>query len=114
MSQANAIQHGGTHYKDQTIQPWDFIAQNNLGFLEGNVVKYVSRWKKKNGLEDLKKAQHYLEKLIELEQDRKQAQDESRIVHRIGFPGVTADDVKAATITAYPFLTGVVPRTKVV
>ena len=63
---ANAIQHGGTHYKSKAIQPWDYIASNNLGYFEGNIVKYVSRWKEKNGVEDLKKARHYLDKLLEL------------------------------------------------
>lgn len=63
---ANSLQVGGSHYKDKSIQPWDYIASNSLGYLEGNVVKYVSRWREKGGLEDLKKAQHYLTKLIEV------------------------------------------------
>ena len=63
---ANSLQVGGSHYKDKAIQPWDYIASNGLGYLEGNVVKYVSRWREKGGLEDLKKAQHYLTKLIEV------------------------------------------------
>jgi hypothetical protein len=63
---ANSLQVGGSHYKDKAIQPWDYIASNDLGYLEGNVVKYVSRWREKGGLEDLKKAQHYLTKLIEV------------------------------------------------
>jgi hypothetical protein len=63
---ANAQQVGGAHYAVKTIQPWDYIIANNLGYLEGNVVKYVSRWKDKGGIEDLKKAQHYLQKLIEV------------------------------------------------
>ena len=63
---ANNRQTGGSHYQTK-IQPWDFIISNNLGWCEGNIVKYVSRHKKKNGVEDLKKAQHYLEKLIEEE-----------------------------------------------
>lgn len=63
---ANDAQEGGSHYKDKTIQPWDYITMNNLGYLEGNIVKYVSRWKDKNGIEDLKKARHYLDKLIEI------------------------------------------------
>lgn len=63
---ANDIQHGGNHYKEKAIQVWDYIASNNLGYFEGNIVKYVSRWKEKNGVEDLKKAMHYLQKLIEL------------------------------------------------
>ena len=66
--EANATQVGGQHYKSKAIQPWDYIASNNLGYLEGNVVKYVSRWKDKGGVEDLKKAQHYLAKLIEVNQ----------------------------------------------
>lgn len=65
---ANSTQVGGQHYKSKAIQPWDYIASNNMGYLEGNVVKYVSRWKEKGGVEDLKKAQHYLAKLIEVNQ----------------------------------------------
>lgn len=64
---ANEIQVGGDHYKLKTIQPWDFIAANNLSFFEGNIVKYVTRWRDKAGVDDLRKAKHYLEKLIELE-----------------------------------------------
>ena len=64
---ANNIQHGGTHYKDKAVQPWDYIVGNNLGYLEGNVVKYVSRWRDKGGIQDLQKARHYLDKLIEVE-----------------------------------------------
>jgi hypothetical protein len=63
---ANEQQVGGAHYATKAIQPWDFIIANNLGYLEGNIVKYVSRWKDKGGVEDLKKAQHYLQKLIEV------------------------------------------------
>ena len=63
---ANDTQVGGDHYKGKAIQPWDYIIANNLGYLEGNVVKYVSRWKDKGGIADLHKAQHYLTKLIEV------------------------------------------------
>ena len=56
-------QIGGEHYKT-SIQPIEFILANNLGFCEGNVVKYVTRWKDKGGVQDLKKAIHYLEFLI--------------------------------------------------
>lgn len=63
---ANDIQVAGNHYKKQKIQPWDFIVANGLSFLEGNIVKYVCRHNSKGGLEDLKKAQHYLQKLIEV------------------------------------------------
>ena len=58
-------QIGGTHYRDKAIQPIEYILANDLGFCEGNIIKYVSRYKDKNGLEDLKKAKHYLEFLIE-------------------------------------------------
>lgn len=64
---ANDIQEGGSHYKTKAIQPWDYIVANNIGYLEGNVIKYVSRWKDKAGVGDLKKARHYLDKLIELQ-----------------------------------------------
>ena len=65
----NSRQVGGDHYKGKTVQPWDFIAANGLGFFEGNVVKYVTRWKDKGGVQDLHKARHYLDKLIEVADD---------------------------------------------
>ena len=60
-------QTGGSHYKDMAIQPAEFIHKNSMGYLAGNVVKYVSRYKKKNGREDLEKAKHYIDLLIEME-----------------------------------------------
>ena len=71
---ANARQEGGTHYKQLSIQPWDYIVSNNLGYLEGNIVKYVTRWQTKNGVQDLLKAKHYLDKLLEITNDRNQTQ----------------------------------------
>jgi len=65
MSNANKIQHGGDHYKAKPIQPWDYILANEIGYMEGNAIKYLSRWKDKGGVEDLKKARHYIDKLIE-------------------------------------------------
>lgn len=62
---ANDFQVNGGHYVDRGIQPWDYIISNNLSYLEGNIIKYVSRHRLKNKMEDLLKAQHYLEKLIE-------------------------------------------------
>ena len=64
---ALGIQVGGSHYKDMGIQPVEYILANNLGFIEGAVIKYVSRWKAKNGVEDLRKARHFLDMLIENE-----------------------------------------------
>ena len=66
---ANDQQVGGTHNL-RAIQPWDFIAANGIGFFEGNVIKYVTRWRDKAGVDDLKKARHYLDKLIELEENK--------------------------------------------
>jgi hypothetical protein len=62
----NDVQYGGNHYKSKAIQPWDYVAANNLGYFEGSIIKYVSRWKDKNGVEDLQKARHFLDKLIEV------------------------------------------------
>lgn len=60
-------QVAGGHYKDMAIQPAEFIHKNGIGYMEGNVIKYISRWRNKNGVEDLKKARHYLDLLIEME-----------------------------------------------
>ena len=57
----------GTHYKNFVIQPTEFIHKNNLSFIQGNIIKYVMRYKFKNGLEDLEKAKHYIDLLIEWE-----------------------------------------------
>lgn len=57
-------QVGGDHYKNLAIQPVNYITKNGLGYLEGNIIKYVTRHKHKNGLEDLLKAKHYLEMAI--------------------------------------------------
>lgn len=64
-SEVNATQVGGTHYK-VAIQHWDFVAAYNLGYFEGQITKYVTRWRKKNGAQDLQKARHFTLKLIEL------------------------------------------------
>jgi len=60
-------QVGGDHYQKKAIQPVEYIHANGLGFCEGNIVKYVSRWKDKGGVKDLEKARHYLDILIQLE-----------------------------------------------
>jgi len=63
---ANAKQIQGSHYMTE-IQPWDAITDWELGFLDGCAVKYLSRWRKKGGVNDLRKAVHFIEKLIEVE-----------------------------------------------
>lgn len=61
----NGYQVSGTHYQKQAIQVWDYITSNGIPYLEGNAIKYLSRWRDKGGVEDLLKAKHYVEKLIE-------------------------------------------------
>jgi hypothetical protein len=68
---ANDKQVGGSHYKTN-IEPWDAILDWGLGYLDGSAVKYLSRWHKKGGIQDLEKARHYLDKLIEVEHERLQ------------------------------------------
>lgn len=63
-------QVGGSHYSDKAIQPVEYIHANNLGFFEGNVLKYITRWRDKGGVADLEKAKHYIEILIELQNSR--------------------------------------------
>lgn len=64
---ANDVQHGGEHYqRSGTIQHWDFVHHHRLDYFQGNATKYLTRWRQKNGIEDLKKAKHYCEKAVEL------------------------------------------------
>ena len=63
-------QEGCNHYKKYNIQPYEFISSNNLSFFQGNVIKYVIRYKYKNGIEDLKKIIHYCE--LEIEEMRRE------------------------------------------
>lgn len=66
---ANTKQVGGDHYQTQGVQHWDYCwAKFGRGYFQGNISKYVERYHAKNGVEDLHKAQHYLTKLIELEE----------------------------------------------
>lgn len=60
-------QVGGNHYKDFSIQPVEFIHKNDLGFIAGNIVKYICRYKEKGGIKDLQKVKHYVEILLEFE-----------------------------------------------
>ncbi len=64
---ANKEQIGGSHYKDLPIQPAEYAQRNRLGFIEGCVVKYVTRHKSKGGRQDLEKAIHFLRMLVEME-----------------------------------------------
>lgn len=64
---ALSVQIGGDHYKNFKIQPIEFIHANNLDFLQGSIIKYVSRFRNKNGRTDLEKARHFIDLLIQLE-----------------------------------------------
>jgi len=61
------IQIGGDHYMKLKIQPVEFIHKNGISYIEGNIIKYVVRWRDKGGIDDLRKARHYLDMLIEME-----------------------------------------------
>ena len=69
MEEATALQKqvGGSHYAEMAIQPIEFITANQLSFLEGNIIKYVCRHRNKNGADDIKKAMHYCELLLQME-----------------------------------------------
>lgn len=64
---ALGVQVGGVHYKEMAIQPVEYIHANGIGYFEGNVIKYVSRWRAKGGVADLEKARHYIDLLLDLE-----------------------------------------------
>jgi Protein of unknwon function (DUF3310) len=64
---ATDVQVGGDHYMQFTIQPIEFITKNSIPYIEANVIKYICRHKMKNGKEDLLKAKHYIDLLIESE-----------------------------------------------
>ena len=75
---ANDKQVGGSHYGDQSLQHWDFAWQNGYDQFQYCITKYVHRHKFKNGLEDLRKAQHHLEKYIELLEEEQMQKEMSR------------------------------------
>jgi hypothetical protein len=65
-------QAGGSHYKNLAIQPVEYIQANGLDYFQGNIVKYITRHKTKNGAEDIKKAIHYCQLILELEYEEAQ------------------------------------------
>lgn len=68
-TKASDIQVGGDHYKGMAIQPSEFIQKNDLGWCQGNAIKYICRYDKKHGTNDLDKARHYIDLLIEWENE---------------------------------------------
>ena len=79
MGNALKLQIGGCHYKGFAIQPVEFIFKNKLNFIQGSIIKYVCRYTEKNGVEDLYKARHYIDMLIEFELDKPEEITELKI-----------------------------------
>lgn len=106
MGKANEVQIGGSHYKahgSADMQHWDVVKIFNLDYFQGNITKYVFRWRDKKGIEDLKKARHYLDKYIEMQEqeaaDRTvQLNDEGIIT---GPKDVTPEMLRAMVETAW-------------
>ena len=73
---ANERQVGGQHYGLQPIQHWDVVMLFGLDYFQGNITKYVMRWREKGGVQDLEKAQHYLQKYIEIQKAIKEGRNE--------------------------------------
>ena len=71
-------QYGGNHYKKYAIQPVEYAMLNNLNYCQANAIKYITRYSDKGGIEDLRKAIHNIEILIELEQKGGRLTDEPR------------------------------------
>ncbi len=80
---ANDKQVGGNHYKS-SIQHWDYVVANDLDYFQAQITKYVTRWKNKNGIQDLEKARHFLEKYIEVQSKVKYDQEEDRFQLELG------------------------------
>lgn len=75
---ANEKQVAGAHYRTP-IQHWDYVVANDLDYFQGQITKYITRWKKKNGLTDLLKAQHFLEKYLEVAKAELEAIEQYRL-----------------------------------
>lgn len=80
---ANDKQVAGSHYQRGSLQHWDVCAGFRIGYLEGCCTKYLIRWRDKNGLQDLQKAEHFLEKLIEMVDVGALVKNEARIIPKI-------------------------------
>ena len=73
------------HYTKWKIEPITFIMENNIPFAEANVVKYVMRWRDKNGIQDLEKAKRYIDMIIKKEKKEEQ-QLNLNLTHKINYP----------------------------
>ncbi len=97
MGPANERQVGGTHYKVGGEEHWDRVHRLQLDYFQGQVTKYVERWKLKNGIQDLHKARHFLDKYIELEEKKVAAQVAERDVGVEGSGGAPSREVYERT-----------------
>lgn len=93
MSEADKRQEGGTHYKNRPIQTWNLIIPMGWSAFQFEIINYVDRYQRKGGIEDLKKARHWLDKLIEVEEARLAPKEEFKLSEgdagpRISFEGV--------------------------
>lgn len=109
MIDQNDIQIGGDHYKvpGQT-EHWDFVWQHDLDYFQGQITKYVTRWKKKGGLRDLEKARHFLDKYIQLIQQRqeKEKQAFNKVYQeQAGANKQSMDTAAQQTAVPYPYPT---------
>ncbi len=81
------------HYAGFSIEPLQYIEANGIPFHEGSVIKYVSRWREKGGLDDLKKARFYIDRLIELEEGKEDKQKGSLVCEQCGMVGELDDSL---------------------
>jgi Protein of unknwon function (DUF3310) len=89
---ANAEQVGGDHYKKHgVLQHWDVVAHFKLDYMQGQILRYVMRWRDKNGIEDLRKAAHYLQKYIEIETAQRNAET-TMARQRVSYGTITFPD----------------------
>ena len=81
---ANDKQVGGRHY-NTPIQHWDYVVANDLDYFQAQITKYVTRWKKKNGIQDLEKAQHFLQKYLEVAKAQENEAGDTQFQAEIAF-----------------------------
>jgi len=96
---ANETQIGGDHYKTGGEEHWDRVHRLGLDYFQGQITKYIERWKKKGGLQDLHKARHFLDKYIELESAKCAKKEDQRAVGMAPTRAQVDEAIKAAAIS---------------
>jgi len=107
---ANTRQVGGQHYKIGGEEHWDRVARLGLDYFQGQITKYVERWRLKNGVQDLEKARHFLDKYIELNSPAPPRTTEFTVPHKSGDPDLA---MKVAYTTPSPEYVETVPMTEI-